>query len=664
MTTTTTPLPAADAPPVERFAHRSALDGIRALAVVAVVVYHLGYRWLPGGFLGVDAFFVLSGYLITSLLLVEHAATGRIVLHRFWTRRIRRLMPPMLLVVGAVCVYAGTVASDEVRYSLRGDSLATLLYVANWRFIVSGQSYFAEFSDPSPLRHMWSLAIEEQFYLLWPLAVLLALWLARGRAKVLAAVVAVGIAGSVTAMAVLGRTGASRAYYGTDSRIHELLVGALLALALRRTGLGAPGRRWTWNGVALGGLIAVAASFVVVTDASTGYYRGGSLAFAVAVAALILGLEKGSGGPATGLLSHPAVVWVGAVSYGLYIFHWPIILWVDESLTGLRGTALDAFRVALLVAVTAASYYLLERPIRRGRFLGLSLTPVRVFAIAPVLLALVAGAAVAGTRGAAPPDWAIGGKVGQIRVLGSTDPNAPTLAVVGDSIAKGLQPALGEVGAQQGIRVIGGAWVGCGIAGTFQVDQLTKQPFDFSQDCDDAIPRRYADLVRDYDPDVVFMESVRERMPMRTADGRIVEPGTPEHRALVLQGLEQSYRALSARGATIVISKVVPRGKRHYRFCQEPENVGRCAADGPGEDNYGTMDSIIEEFAARHPGVVVYDFPALVCPGGPPCPDEINGMVLRWDGSHFTHRASEWVAPRLLRQIEQLTDLGSARRRR
>ena len=211
-----------------------ALDGIRALAVLAVLFYHDGRTWAIGGFLGVDAFFVLSGFLITGLLLAEWKGNGGIGLRSFWARRGRRLLPALLLVVGAVAIYAALAAgADELR-RIRADGLATLGYVANWRFIVSGQSYFEQFNVPSPLHHMWSLAIEEQFYLVWPMVVYAMLRAGKGKILPLA-VVASGLGlGSIALMLALydPSRDPSRVYFGTDTRASSLIIGALLAMLI------------------------------------------------------------------------------------------------------------------------------------------------------------------------------------------------------------------------------------------------------------------------------------------------------------------------------------------------------------------------------------------------------------------------------------------------
>ena len=196
--------------------------------MIAVLLYHGEVSWARGGFLGVDLFFVLSGYLITTLLLREWDSTSRIALDRFWSARARRLLPALFLMMTAVAAYGALLAPDSTLHRLRWDGLATLAYVANWRFVASHASYFELFSDPSPLTHMWSLGIEEQFYLVWPLVLLGALRLARGRLwPILVGVVLAALA-SATAMAMIYQPGQdpSRIYYGTDTRAQALLIGA------------------------------------------------------------------------------------------------------------------------------------------------------------------------------------------------------------------------------------------------------------------------------------------------------------------------------------------------------------------------------------------------------------------------------------------------------
>jgi peptidoglycan/LPS O-acetylase OafA/YrhL len=249
------------------FAYRPALDGLRAVSVAAVVAYHLDYGWAGGGFLGVDVFFVLSGYLISSLLLSEWARRGRIDLRAFWARRARRLLPAVFLLLLALAAYAAIAAPADQLDRLRGDALATLLYVQNWWLILQGQSYFDLYAAPSPLRHAWSLAIEEQFYLLWPLVVFAAL---RGRGESRRPILLTCLLGTFASAAWMWAcfdpVDPSRAYYGTGARAQTLLVGALLAVALEgRDGIA---RRWRWlvDGLGATAFALCTACFALVGD--------------------------------------------------------------------------------------------------------------------------------------------------------------------------------------------------------------------------------------------------------------------------------------------------------------------------------------------------------------------------------------------------------------
>src|SRR6478609_10027156 len=238
---TTAPAPATTAAPKTAgpLAHQPALDGVRALAVIAVIMFHAGNTYATAGFIGVDVFLVLSGFLITLLLLRELRTSGRVAFGAFWMRRARRLLPALILVLLAVALFGAFVATDDEALGLRGDLLGSLFYVQNWRFVLSGASYFTQFGSPSPLRHMWSLAIEEQWYLVWPLLLFGIMKVTRKNLRLVMAIILVLAAGSALLMAALYHQGgdASRAYYGTDTRAQALLIGAALAVLFVIRGL-------------------------------------------------------------------------------------------------------------------------------------------------------------------------------------------------------------------------------------------------------------------------------------------------------------------------------------------------------------------------------------------------------------------------------------------
>ena len=366
--------------------HLPALDGVRALAILGVIAYHLGAGWASGGYLGVDLFFVLSGFLITSLLLEEKSSRGRIGLGAFWGRRARRLLPALFLVLVAVSVYAvangrfssptsGGAAIDLG--GLRGDALATLAYVANWHAIFSHQSYFTQFSTPSPLTHTWSLAIEEQFYLLWPLVIVALVRLSPRRwRRVGLGLCVAGAGASMLAMAVLYRPGVdpSRIYYGTDTRAFDLLVGAALAFVAAARPQPGPRARAALHRVSPVALVALGALWATAGTSAglprSWMFEGAFLGCAVLAGLVIADVRQLDQGPLARVLSTPPLRWIGTISYGLYLWHWPVIVYLNHPRTGLDGAGLDGARIGLTFALATASYYLVERPIRRASFAG------------------------------------------------------------------------------------------------------------------------------------------------------------------------------------------------------------------------------------------------------------------------------------------------------
>ncbi|HLK45693.1 MAG TPA: acyltransferase, partial [Acidimicrobiales bacterium] len=362
-----------------RLSYVGALDGVRALAVAAVIAYHAGVTHVTGGFLGVDAFFTLSGFLITSLLLGESRRTGTIALGGFWARRARRLLPCLLLVLCFVGLFSWLAVPQGQYPGLRLDSLATLFYVANWHFILQGSSYFSQVLPLSPLTHTWSLAIEEQFYVVWPLVVLAAVALfRRSAATVLLVVASAGALASTVWMradAPGHLSDPTRLYYGTDTHAMTILVGAALACALALLAKGRDPSTLRARGAlgvaaqALGGAGAAVLAYLAVTvDFKTPwlYLKGGYLLAGLAAAAVLVSVVTVPNGPLGRALSLPPVRFVGRVSYGLYLWHYPLFLWLDHAHTGFSGLHLLAVRVVATLCVATASFYLVERPIRHG----------------------------------------------------------------------------------------------------------------------------------------------------------------------------------------------------------------------------------------------------------------------------------------------------------
>ena len=352
-----------------RLAHLPALDGIRAISVLAVFLYHTRFPWAAGGFLGVESFFVISGFLITSLLLREWLGSGRIDLKGFWLRRARRLLPALWALLLAAPV-AAAVWMPAALPRLWDDTLAALVYATNWAYIVRQIPYFEQFAQPPLLQHLWSLAVEEQFYIVWPLVVF---GVARGLkiatlrdARRLVPVLAVAALASTVWMAVSfdPQGDASRVYFGTDTRAAGFLVGALLAAVWQPTG--ERGRRWEgvagW--VALGALLV---AFVWVDEFTPWLYRGGFLAIAALTAGVIrLALAKGTSFEA--VLSSRPFAWVGARSYGLYLWHWPVVVLTGPALVALPWQIAVGVQALVTLCLSEASYRWVEGPIRSQGF--------------------------------------------------------------------------------------------------------------------------------------------------------------------------------------------------------------------------------------------------------------------------------------------------------
>ena len=365
--------------------HLPALNGLRAVAVIGVVAYHLQLGWASGGYLGVDLFFVLSGFLITTLLLEEWAGAGRISLAAFWGRRARRLLPALFLVVGALglylianAVWGGPGANGLIDLSgLRGDAISTLLYVNNWHSIFAHQSYFAQFSTPSPLQHTWSLAIEEQFYLVWPLVLLLLLRVARRgwRRAGMILTVTLGVLSSVL-MAVLFHPGAdpTRVYFGTDTRLFDLMAGATIAFTAASRPQPRLQARRTLHVVAP--LAAVALAVFWVRAGTPGglptnfMFEGGFLLCAALAGIVVADARLTQPGAFSRALAWRPLHFIGTISYGIYLWHWPVIVYLNGARTGLSAWPLDLLRIAVTLAVSTASYYLVERPIRLAHARG------------------------------------------------------------------------------------------------------------------------------------------------------------------------------------------------------------------------------------------------------------------------------------------------------
>ncbi|MGC4379298.1 acyltransferase family protein [Fictibacillus sp. Mic-4] len=349
--------------------YMAGLDGLRAIAVLAVIAYHLNFSWAPGGFLGVTVFFVLSGYLITDLLVAEWSRTGRLDMKDFWIRRARRLLPALLVMLVLVVAWV-TLFHPTLLPKLRGDVVASIFYVSNWWSIFHHVSYFESFGLPSPINNLWSLAVEEQFYLIWPLILLFGLRYIRRKGKIIGLTVTL-MAASALAMAILYEPGAdpSRVYYGTDTRAFSLLIGASLALVWPSRSLSAKlpsAHRLTLDLAGATALICVILIMWKTNQYDTLLYRGGMVHMSVAAAVLVAALAHPASRLGKWLGSKP-LRWIGVRSYAIYLWHYPVITLTTPAV---NTEGINSVRVLLQIAATfilaALSWTFIENPIRHG----------------------------------------------------------------------------------------------------------------------------------------------------------------------------------------------------------------------------------------------------------------------------------------------------------
>ncbi len=630
------------------FGYRPALDGVRALAVTAVVLFHGGVPGLRGGFLGVDAFFVLSGYLITALLLAEYDRSGRISLPDFWGRRARRLLPALLLVLVAVVLAGRYLVPDTELGLLRWDALAALGYLANWRMIWRGTGYFAQNAAPSPLQHTWSLGIEEQFYWVWPVAMG---FLARYRRAIVPLCLA-GALGSAYLDAVLYRPDdVDRAYFGTDTRAQALLIGcALAALPLRP---GRYGRRFL-GGAAIAGTVATAWLWTHADGTDGWLYRGGLTVAALAVAAVLAHAVASPTGPTARVLSLPPLVWLGRISYGVYLWHWPLFQFLTAARTGLAGPALLGIRCAATLSLATASYFLVEQPIRRGVLLRRAprFVPAAVLATAFGAVIAIVGVAtlpppppkpaaavtiphrqpapVAATSDTRPPPMRRSGRI----------PGAdPRVAFYGDSVAwtlgTYLPPHPGLVATDRAVQ-------GCGIA--LLPDILEEggphTNYPYCVHWPDIWSR---DLAND-DPDVAVILLDRWELMDRRLNGVYQHVGQPAFDAYLLGQLDQAVSIVDSRGARVVLLTAP------YTHRAEKPDGSLYPEDDPARVD--AWNALLRTEAARHPEIVsLLDLNRVVCPQGT-FTWTVAGVRVRSDGLHFTPAGVQrviapWLLPRL-----------------
>jgi len=505
------------------------LDGLRAIAVLTVIAFHEQFSWARGGLLGVGVFFTLSGYLITDLLLGKWLTTGRLHLANFWARRARRLLPALFVML--VVVTAWVTLLDRARLNdLRPAVAAAATYSSNWYLIVVNQSYFPRFTAPQPLDHLWSLAVEEQFYLLWPWLLLLGLLCLRRRSasavRWLALPTLVLATASAVAMYVLYHPAVdpTRVYEGTDTRASGLLIGAALAMVWPSSRAARAGRTTSrlLDGPGLAGLIVIAVMTWRVGQYSPFLYQGGMVLLGVATAAVVAAVAC----PASlvgAALGWGPLRWLGVRSYGIYLWHYPVIVLTSPA-TGTVALPVAAAQVAASVVLAALSWRFIEEPVRRGAIgrawrrirsghlvgVGAARTAGAAAAVALIVVACSGLAGVPGTP-ASSSAAAVGGSTGSLSASSKSVTHAGRAAHVNASSA-------GKPGASPSAQQSGPLRTSCtSVAhiGDSTSDGLVSS--DYLPDPSQRIPARYQDVgVQNVYTDITGARSVVEVLPGTT----------------------------------------------------------------------------------------------------------------------------------------------------
>jgi peptidoglycan/LPS O-acetylase OafA/YrhL len=581
--------------PAQHFAYQAPLDGMRAIAVIAVLLFH-HYQFDPnkragwsGGFLGVDVFFVLSGFLITSLLLVEHRREGRVSLRAFWTRRARRLLPALFVMLVFVAVLAAWVFPARDLAALRADAFSALFYVENWHRL---------HAPTTAVNHTWSLSVEEQWYLIWPIALAALLAFTRRRLQKLVLMIGVLIGVSVVAMAALYTSGPiDRAYYGTDTRAQSLLVGAgLAAVLLLWRGPQTRQERFALEAAAVVGAAFVGWMFVAVHSSTADLFHGGFLLVALAVALVITAAVQPDTLVVRRVLSWRPLVAIGIISYGVYLFHWPVYMWLAPWRVHVSSSTLLALRLGVTFALAIASYFLIERPVRRSHFAPRQIVAgcVAGAMLTAVLLVVATSRPVPSNDRLHTASTLAYSHVAQLAPSGST-----RVLVAGGTSA--LLLAVRGGGTFDGNGVFGAAYggLGCNIAGGAPLVNGRAIPPD--KKCA-AWPSNFSAVADAFDPSVVVLMADSSEALDRVVNGRTLRAPSEQFAGELTRQLDRAQHALTANShARFVL--LTP-------FCDP-------TSDAATRARARWLRGVWHQYAAAHRSTVTEaDVAGFLCPNG------------------------------------------------
>ncbi|WP_164477841.1 acyltransferase family protein [Nocardioides pantholopis] len=685
--------------------YRPDIEGLRAIAIGTVLLYHAGLPWVPGGFVGVDVFFVISGFLITSLMVREVDRTGRISLPAFWARRARRLLPAGTLVLAFCAVLTWLVLPVTSRREFGGDIVSAATYVVNWRLAYREVDYLNADLGPSPVQHFWSLAVEEQFYLVWPclLAALVLLARARWRAAAVALLTLVTISSFAFAV-YYAEVQPGLAFFVSTTRAWELGVGALLALGLPRLQQlrGALRALLGWVGLA-----AIAAAALVLDDATT--WPGTATALPVlGTAALILA----GAGPASRavpwgphrLLGIAPAVWIGGLSYSIYLWHWPFVVAAD-ALAGEHRIRWTVLAAVLSLIPAWLSYTFVENPIRRGRLVRSTRAALSMGLVVSAASAVAGAAVITSVTLASPVDRASAGEApgaaallerdaqrtrwSQVRSVDSMRPSplddavsdtpavyTETDCIVGLTDSEVRRCELGDVDSERTIALVGDSkaaqWTGpvdalargagwrvllmvkngCTFANAPTLHQGKPKP-----SCNEWREQVIDELI-ELQPDYVLTST--------RADDALPPGGETEEDATfdaLVDGLSDYWSTLEDSGVPVLaildnpspglqVTECIADNLDNLTACTFPKQTGIQRSGAPAQ----------RAAAERVPGVELLDLTDTVCPDEDTCPPLVGNVMVYRSGSHVGNTYAMTAQRQLAEALWAATDgdLGTA----